>query len=39
MTGPSLLWADIWATATFVDASAALQALRRVDAAYRCLVL
>lgn len=39
VTGPSLLWADVWATAAFVDPAAALQALRRVDAAYRCLVL
>lgn len=39
VTGPSLLWADVWATAAFVDPAAALQALRRVDAAYRGLVL
>ena len=39
VTGPSLLWADVWATAAFVDPVAAQQALRRADAAYRCLVL
>jgi thiamine biosynthesis lipoprotein len=39
VTGPSLLWADVWATAAFVDAAAAQRAMARADAAYRCLVL
>jgi len=39
VTGPSLLWADVWATAAFVDPAAATAAMGRADAAYRCLVL
>lgn len=39
VVGPSLLWADVWATAAFVDPAAAMAAMGRADAAYRCLVL
>lgn len=39
VTGPSLLWADVWATAVFVDRAGGQAAMRRADAAYRCLVL
>jgi thiamine biosynthesis lipoprotein len=37
--GPSLLWADVWATALFVDAQAGKAALAAADPAYRSLVL
>jgi thiamine biosynthesis lipoprotein len=37
--GPSLLWADVWATALFVDPQAGEAALRGADPAYRSLVL
>lgn len=37
--GPSLLWADVWATALFVDPARGREALEGADAAYRCLVL
>jgi thiamine biosynthesis lipoprotein len=37
--GPSLMWADIWATALFVDPVEGPALLERVDPAYRCLVL
>lgn len=39
VTGPSLLWADVWATALFVDPEKGRAALEAVDPAYRCLVL
>ena len=39
VTGPSLLWADIWATALFVDPRAGAAALEACDPAYRFLVL
>ena len=39
VTGPSLLWADIWATALFVDPAAGERAMGAHDPAYRCLVL
>ena len=39
VTGPSLLWADIWATALFVDPDEGRAALEAADPAYRCLVL
>lgn len=39
VTGPSLLWADIWATALFVDPTAGERAMGANDPAYRCLVL
>jgi thiamine biosynthesis lipoprotein len=39
VTGPSLLWADIWATALFVDPAAGERAMEAHDPAYRCLVL
>lgn len=39
VTGPSLLWADVWATAVFVDPQAGRRALEAADPAYRCLVL
>jgi thiamine biosynthesis lipoprotein len=37
--GPSLLWADVWATALFVDAQAGEAARAAADPAYRSLVL
>ena len=37
--GPSLVWADVWATALFVDPAAGREALEGADPAYRCLVL
>ena len=37
--GPSLLWADVWATALFVDPETGTAALDRADPAYRSLVL
>lgn len=39
VTGPSLLWADVWATALFVDPEQGRSALEAADPAYRCLVL
>jgi thiamine biosynthesis lipoprotein len=39
VTGPSLLWADVWATALFVDPDEGRAALEAADPAYRCLVL
>lgn len=39
VTGPSLLWADIWATALFVDPGEAQAALEDGHPAYRALVL
>lgn len=39
VTGPSLLWADIWATAIFVDPEAAQATMALRDPAYRSLVL
>jgi thiamine biosynthesis lipoprotein len=37
--GPTLLWADVWATALFVDPEAGRVALEGADPAYRSLVL
>ena len=37
--GPTLLWADVWATALFVDPAAGNHALAGADPAYRSLVL
>jgi thiamine biosynthesis lipoprotein len=37
--GPSLLWADVWATSLFVDPDTGGRALAASDPAYRCLVL
>lgn len=37
--GPSLLWADVWATALFVDPVAGERALEGADPAYRSLLL
>lgn len=37
--GPSLLWADVWATALFVDPVVGAAALDGADPAYRSLVL
>lgn len=37
--GPALLWADVWATALFVDPSAGEAALAAADPAYRSLLL
>jgi thiamine biosynthesis lipoprotein len=37
--GPSLMWADVWATALFVDPDAGRTRLALTDPAYRCLVL
>jgi thiamine biosynthesis lipoprotein len=37
--GPSLLWADVWATALFVDPCAGPAALGGADPAYRSLLL
>jgi thiamine biosynthesis lipoprotein len=37
--GPSLVWADVWATALFIDPTRGRAAMQRVDPAYRCLVL
>lgn len=37
--GPSLLWADVWATALFVDPEAGREALAANDPQYRCFVL
>jgi thiamine biosynthesis lipoprotein len=37
--GPSLLWADVWATALFVDPQVGEAALAAADPAYRSLVL
>ena len=39
VTGPSLLWADIWATALFVDPEGAQETIALGDPAYRSLVL
>ena len=39
VTGPSLLWADVWATALFVDPEQGRAALEGADPAYRCLIL
>lgn len=37
--GPTLLWADVWATALFVDPVEGTATLEGADPAYRCLVL
>jgi len=37
--GPTLLWADVWATALFVDPAAGAATLEGADPAYRSLVL
>lgn len=37
--GASLTWADVWATALFVDPTRGRAALEGADPAYRCLVL
>ena len=37
--GPTLLWADVWATALFVDPQAGEDVLGAVDPAYRSLLL
>lgn len=37
--GPSLLWADVWATAIFVDPEAGREALAANDPQYRSFVL
>ena len=37
--GPTLLWADVWATALFVDPTEGAVALEGADPAYRSLVL
>jgi thiamine biosynthesis lipoprotein len=37
--GPTLVWADVWATALFVDPSAGEAALAAADPAYRSLLL
>lgn len=37
--GPSLLWADVWATALYVDPAQGRATLSVADPAYRCLVL
>ena len=37
--GPSLVWADVWATALFVDPALGRAALEGADPAYRCLLL
>ncbi|SDO74887.1 thiamine biosynthesis lipoprotein [Pedococcus dokdonensis] len=37
--GPSLLWADVWATALYVDPPVGAAALEGADPAYRSLVL
>lgn len=37
--GPSLLWADVWATALFVDPQAGAAALAAADPAYQQLIL
>jgi FAD:protein FMN transferase len=37
--GPSLLWADVWATALFVDPREGVRRLEGADPAYRSLVL
>ena len=37
--GPTLLWADVWATALFVDPQVGKTALEGADPAYRSLVL
>ena len=37
--GPSLVWADVWATALFVDPVAGATALEGADPAYRSLLL
>jgi thiamine biosynthesis lipoprotein len=37
--GPSLMWADVWATALYVDPAQGQAALSAADPAYRCLVL
>jgi thiamine biosynthesis lipoprotein len=37
--GPSLVWADVWATAVYVDPAQGRAALHEQDPAYRCLVL
>jgi thiamine biosynthesis lipoprotein len=37
--GPTLLWADVWGTALFVDPQAGTAALEGADPAYRSLVL
>jgi thiamine biosynthesis lipoprotein len=37
--GPSLLWADVWATALFVDPQVGQAALEGADPAYRTLLL
>ncbi len=39
VTDPDLLWADVWATALFVDPAAGERAMGALDPAYRCLVL
>jgi thiamine biosynthesis lipoprotein len=39
VAGPSLLWADVWATALFVDPEAGRAAMAAHDPAYRGLVL
>jgi thiamine biosynthesis lipoprotein len=37
--GPSLMWADVWATALYVDPEQGQAALHELDPAYRSLVL
>ena len=37
--GPSLLWADVWATALFVDPAVGEALMKDADSAYRALVL
>lgn len=37
--GPSLMWADVWATALYVDPAQGEATMRAADPAYRCLVL
>ncbi|EAP96974.1 putative thiamine biosynthesis lipoprotein precursor [Janibacter sp. HTCC2649] len=39
VTGPELLWADVWATAAFVDPTTTERLLEARDPAYRLLVL
>ena len=39
VVGPDLLWADVWATAAWVDPERAEALMRRRDPAYRLLVL
>lgn len=39
ITGPDLLWADVWATAAFIDPTKAERLLEARDPAYRLIVL